>query len=111
MAAHLCPAQLATMQGMWKNYLAAALRNVARNRLYAAVNIGGLTIGFAAALLIALYSVDQLGYDRFIPGHESVYRIVSEIQPVAGAPTHLELINASVAAALQSALPDIQSVT
>ncbi len=94
---------------MWKNYLVAALRNLLRNRLYTAVNIGGLTIGFAAALLIALYSADQLGYDRFIPGHESVYRIVNEIQPAAGAPVRLDLTNASLAAALEANMPDIQS--
>ncbi len=98
------------MRRMWKNCLAAALRNVARNRLYTAVNIGGLTIGFAAALLIALYSADQLDYDRFIPGHESVYRIVSEIRPAAGAPGRLDLTNASLAATLKSSLPDIQSM-
>lgn len=99
------------MRGMWKNYLAAALRNVARNRLYAAVNIGGLTIGFAAALLIALYSLDQLSYDRFFPDPESVYRIVSEIRPAAGAPMRLELVNASLAATLTSGVADIQSIT
>jgi putative ABC transport system permease protein len=75
---------------MWKNYLAAALRNVARNRLYTAVNVGGLTIGFAAALLIALYSTDQLSYEQFIPGHESVYRIAGEMRPVAGAPIRFD---------------------
>ena len=34
---------------MVRNYLAAALRNLARNRLYAAINIVGLSVGFAAA--------------------------------------------------------------
>jgi putative ABC transport system permease protein len=95
---------------MWKNYLAAALRNVARNRLYTAVNIGGLTIGFAAALLIALYSADQLGYDRFVPGHESVYRIASEVQPAAGAPIRFDLVNANLAAALKSSVGGVESV-
>lgn len=95
---------------MWKNYLAAAWRNIARNRLYTAVNVGGLTIGFAAALLIALYSADQLGYERFIPGSGSVYRIVSEIQPKAGAPVRLDLTNASLGPTLQAQLSDIESL-
>jgi putative ABC transport system permease protein len=95
---------------MWKNHLVAAFRNIARNRLYTAVNIGGLTIGFAAALLIALYSADQISYDRFFPGYDSVYRIVSDIQPAAGAPMRLDLTNASLGATLKSSLPDIDSV-
>jgi len=40
---------------MFRNYLSAALRNLERNSLYAGVSIFGLAIGFAAALLIALF--------------------------------------------------------
>ncbi len=60
---------------MLRNYLAAALRNLVRNRLYAAINIIGLAVGFGAALLIALFVRDELTYDRWIPGHENIYRI------------------------------------
>ena len=38
---------------MWRNYLASALGNLSRNKLYAAINIIGLAIGMAAALLLA----------------------------------------------------------
>jgi putative ABC transport system permease protein len=40
---------------MFRNYLAAALRNLMRNKLVSFINIAGLAIGFSAALLIALY--------------------------------------------------------
>ena len=43
---------------MFRNYLAAALRNLVRNRLYAAINILGLGIGFAAALLAFALRLD-----------------------------------------------------
>ena len=60
---------------MFRNYLAAALRNLVRNKLYAGVNIGGLAVGFAAALLIALFVRDEFSYDRWIPGYERVYAV------------------------------------
>jgi putative ABC transport system permease protein len=60
---------------MLRNYLAAALRNLQRNRLYAAINIVGLAIGFAAALMIGLFVRHELTFDTFIPGHESIYRV------------------------------------
>ena len=56
---------------MFRNYLAAALRNFARNRLYAAINVVGLSIGFAAVLLIGLFVWHETTFDRFIPGHEA----------------------------------------
>ena len=39
---------------MFRNYLAAAVRNMARNRLYAAISIVGLGVAMAAAVLIGL---------------------------------------------------------
>ena len=64
---------------MFRNYLAAALRNLARNRLYAALNIVGLGVGFAAAILIALYVRYELSFEHFLPGYQNVYRISNEI--------------------------------
>jgi putative ABC transport system permease protein len=60
---------------MFRNYLAAALRNLTRNKLVSAINIGGLAVGFAAAILIGLYLRYQLSYESFLPGHEQVYRL------------------------------------
>jgi putative ABC transport system permease protein len=58
---------------MFRNYLAAALRNLVRNRLYTAINIVGLAVGLCAALLIALFVRDEYSYDRFFPGYRDVY--------------------------------------
>ena len=55
------------------SYLAAAVRNLLRNRVHTAINLFGLSLGFAAALLIALYVRDELSYDRFFPGYRDVY--------------------------------------
>ncbi|MHB1205333.1 MAG: ABC transporter permease [Rhodospirillaceae bacterium] len=58
---------------MFHNYLAAALRNLVRNRLYAAINIVGLAVGLTAVLLIALFVRDEFSFDKWIPGHERTY--------------------------------------
>ena len=52
---------------MWRNYALTALRNLAHNKLHAGINIFGLALGFAAALLIALFVRDEFSYDRFWP--------------------------------------------
>ena len=58
---------------MFRNYLAAALRNLARNRLYAAINIVGLAVGFAAAILIALFVRDEFSYDKWLSGYQRTF--------------------------------------
>jgi putative ABC transport system permease protein len=60
---------------MFRNYFAAALRNLTRNKLVSIINIGGLAVGFAAAILIGLYLRYQWSYESFLPGHEQVYRL------------------------------------
>ncbi len=58
---------------MFKNYFKIALRNLQKNRLYASINIFGLAIGLASCMLIGLYIVNELSYDKF---NEKANRIV-----------------------------------
>jgi putative ABC transport system permease protein len=64
------------------NYLAAAIRNLLRNRTHAAINLFGLALGFAAALLIFLFVRDEYSYDRFFPGYRDVYLLTPTRDPV-----------------------------
>jgi putative ABC transport system permease protein len=95
---------------MFRNYLAAALRNLARNRLYGGINIIGLAVGFAAAILIGLFVRDEFTYDTFIPDHQNVYR-VSTIRLVPGrSPIFVPVSAPDVAAWLKLDFPGVQSV-
>jgi len=59
------------------NYLVTAWRNLTRHKLYGFINIAGLTIGLACAILILLYLRDELSWDRWIPESENLYRVES----------------------------------
>src|ERR1700748_2556530 len=71
---------------MFRSYLIAALRNLARNKLYAAINIIGLAVGFAAAILIALYVREELSFDRFWPDYQRVYMMSMDLRIPGMAP-------------------------
>ena len=49
---------------MIKNYFKIAWRNLLRNKASSFINIGGLSIGMAVALLISLWINDELSYDK-----------------------------------------------
>ncbi len=70
---------------MFRNYLAAALRNMSRNKLYAVINIAGLAIGFAGAIFAGLFVRDELTYDRWIPGYEQVFQVMTTYAQFRGA--------------------------
>ncbi len=60
---------------MFKNHLISIIRNLKKNKGYTAINISGLAIGFASALLIAVYVVGEITYDRHFDNHERIYRL------------------------------------
>ena len=62
---------------MLKNYLITAFRNLKRHKLYSAINIIGLAIGFAVSLVITFYLIHDLTFDRFHDNAENIYRINS----------------------------------
>ena len=60
---------------MFLNYLKIAFRSLLKRRLYSFINIGGLGVGLACAVLIALWVQDELSYDRFQKNLDSIYRV------------------------------------
>src|SRR5215469_10201724 len=63
---------------MFKNYLKTTWRNLVRNKIYAFINIAGLSIGLACAMLIILYVKDEVSYDRFHKNVGNIYRVVRQ---------------------------------
>jgi len=95
---------------MLRNYLAAALRNLARNRLYAAINILGLAVAFSAVILIALYVRHERSYDRFLPGHSDVYRISAATVGGGTAANATDDLRGPIAADLRAYFPQITHI-
>jgi putative ABC transport system permease protein len=60
---------------MLQHYFKSTLRNLLRNKIYSAINIVGLSLGLASAMLIILYTNDELSYDRFHANVANIYRI------------------------------------
>ncbi len=60
---------------MIQNYLLIALRNFQRQKLFALLNMFGLALGLASAILIFLYVSDELQYDVMHPHYKNTYRL------------------------------------
>src|SRR4051812_20654061 len=96
---------------MWRNYLAAAIRNLFRDRAYAAINIFGLALGFTAMLLIALYVRDEYSFDRQFPQADRTYRISLEVTRAGRAPVRMPSTTPNIAGALELEFPEVEFAT
>jgi putative ABC transport system permease protein len=65
---------------MIKNYLKVALRNLWKSKGFTAINVIGLAAGLGVCLLIVLYVMDELSYDRFNVNADRIYRADADIQ-------------------------------
>ena len=70
---------VSTGLGLLYNYLKLTLRNLNRHRIYAVINIAGMSIGLAAAILIFFYVRFETSYDRYHPNADRIFRIVNPI--------------------------------
>lgn len=95
---------------MFKNYFKFTLRNLLKNRLYTAINVAGLALGIACALIIFLIIKFELSFDTYHRDAERIYRLVratneyGSIQYTPGVPHPLP-------EALRGDFPEFERVT
>jgi putative ABC transport system permease protein len=60
---------------MFRNFIKAAIRSLLRQKVYSLINVAGLAVGLASSMLITLFIVHELSYDRFQSKQERIYRL------------------------------------
>jgi len=61
---------------MIKNYLKVAWKNLIRNRASSFINIGGLAVGMAVAMLIGLWIWSELSFDKYHKNYDKIARVM-----------------------------------
>lgn len=89
--------------------LKITLRRLYRDRLYAVINIAGLSLAFACCLVLALYLHSELTYDLHHVNHPRIFRVVNEFT-VNGKVDDFAPTSASLGAMLREAMPEVQDV-
>ena len=67
-----------------KNYLTIAFRNLLRHPGYSLINLSGLALGMACAVLLAIYIAYELSYDQFRPEAARTYRVMKQTRHANG---------------------------
>lgn len=68
---------------MIRNYLKIAYRNLWKNKVYSAINVFGLAMGMAVAIIIGLWVYDELSYDSYFPEKDKM-AVVYQSQTFSG---------------------------
>ncbi|NIJ51809.1 ABC transporter permease [Dyadobacter arcticus] len=95
---------------MLKNYLKIAWRNIRKQKFYSFLNIFGLSLGLASCLLITLYVVDELSFDRSFDHADRIYRVNSDIR-FGGADMKLAVAPDPLAFTMMKDYPQVEAAT
>src|SRR6185369_1930714 len=62
--------------GMYKSYLKIGWRNLLKHKGYATINIGGLAIGMAVAMVIGLWVHDELTFNTYHQNYDRIAQVM-----------------------------------
>ncbi len=91
---------------MIKNFLKNSIRNMKKQSGYMALNMAGLSIGLTCFLLISLYVIHELSYDRFHSNYENIYRL-KVVGRMAGGELNQGITAAPMAQAMLNDYPEV----
>ena len=90
---------------MLRNYLKIAFRNLTKNKVYAFINIIGLSVAFSAAMLLFLTAHFELSFDDFQTNKDRIFKTYSKVNY----PNKIEYGNAMSAPFLPALLAEYKS--
>ncbi|WP_295120644.1 ABC transporter permease [uncultured Chitinophaga sp.] len=94
---------------MIRNFFKTAFRNLLRNKGFSAINITGLAIGMAAAILILLWIQSERSYDEFHVNKDRIYEVWNKV-PMEGKIQSWNSVSALTGPALEKDLPEVERV-
>jgi putative ABC transport system permease protein len=91
---------------MLRDFFKIAVRNLIRNKSFSVINITGLAIGMAAAILILLWIQNEVSYDGFHKNKDRIYEVWNHIS-VDGQISCWNTVSAPLARILEKDLPEV----
>ena len=95
---------------MLKNYFKIARRNLLKNKTFSLINIIGLAIGLSCFILISLFVLDELSYDKFNANAKRIYRVNSDLL-FNGSDLRLPVASDMMGSTLKKDYPQVEEYT
>ena len=92
---------------MIRNYFKIALRNLWKHKGFTAINVVGLAMGLGCFIVIAMYVLDELSYDRYNEKADRIYRINSDIR-FGGTDLHIAESSDPMGETLKRDYPEVE---
>ncbi|HLX66418.1 MAG TPA: FtsX-like permease family protein [Puia sp.] len=95
---------------MLRNYLKLGWRNLLKDRQFSLLNLLGLSVGLACALLIGLWIADEYGMEKYNPNDSRLYQVMINHKTSNGPETGM-YTSGILAKSLRAELPEIEDAS
>ena len=95
---------------MIKNYFKIALRNLSKNKVFSVINISGFAIGLTCFILITVFVIDELSYDKYPAQAENIYRVNLSVAGNGDVAVY-PLVDVAVGEGIKNAFPEVKAST
>lgn len=92
---------------MLRNYLTVAIRNLLRQRVYTLINVFGLSVGMTACVLIGLYVLDELRFDRHHEKADRIYRVIRGARTTEGETSNWTNTSGLLGSTMEKEFPEV----
>ena len=92
---------------MIKNYFKIAFRNIIRHSAHSILNISGMALGMACAILILLWVYDEWSYDRKFKNADDLYRLIENQNFSGGEVSSMAATPGALSYTLKKEYPEI----
>jgi ABC-type antimicrobial peptide transport system permease subunit len=93
---------------MIRNFFKVAYRNLLRNKGFSAINITGLAVGMAAAILILLWIQNECSYDEFHKNKDRIYEVWNHVSFDGKKLSCWNSVSALTARVIEKDLPEVE---
>jgi putative ABC transport system permease protein len=95
---------------MFKAFVKIAFRNFIKDKFFSTINVIGLAVGISVTLVISLFIIHELSFDRFHSKLDRIFRIAMHLE-VSGSASDLNSTFPLMRAAILSDVPEIEDAT
>ena len=93
---------------MIRNYFKTAFRNLWMNKAFSVINIVGLSVALACCMLILLYNMDEISYDRFNANANNIYRLVVNETSPTGVENKMSITGSISGPTFKQQIPELE---
>jgi len=92
------------------NYFKTAWRGLIRGKSFSIINISGLAVGMAGAMLILLWLQYEIGFDEFHKNKDRTYEVYGLTSNTDGKPLTIPAVSQPLGPAMKANLPEVEGM-